>query len=105
VPFFLILSLSSRDNNLMANPWEFLAIGYTTFSPLMLIQRDGLLAGWCQMAQMEKLRKCLLFVCLASVEKTLSSSILWVQSNHPKKFRQLFVLRHFSWSLKSWTEN
>ncbi|XP_028632076.1 vomeronasal type-1 receptor 4-like [Grammomys surdaster] len=56
--FSLILSLSSRDNAWMVNTLEFLTLGYATFSPLVLIHRDGLLDE-CWHAQMEKLRKCL----------------------------------------------
>ncbi|XP_034366392.1 vomeronasal type-1 receptor 4-like [Arvicanthis niloticus] len=56
--FSLILSLSSRDNNLTPNTLEFLTLGYATFSPLVLIHRDGLLVE-CWNAQWEKLRKCL----------------------------------------------
>uniref|UniRef100_A0A8C6G7S3 Vomeronasal type-1 receptor n=1 Tax=Mus spicilegus TaxID=10103 RepID=A0A8C6G7S3_MUSSI len=55
--FSIILSLFSRDNRLMANTQEFLALGYATFSPLVLIHKDGLLVE-CWHAQMEKLRKC-----------------------------------------------
>uniref|UniRef100_A0A2I3BQ12 Vomeronasal type-1 receptor n=1 Tax=Mus musculus TaxID=10090 RepID=A0A2I3BQ12_MOUSE len=55
--FSLILSLSSRDKTLMVNTQEFLALGYATFSPFVLIHRDGLLVDWWH-AQMEKLRKC-----------------------------------------------
>nr|AAI50716.1 Unknown (protein for MGC:183626) [Mus musculus] len=56
--FSIILSLSSRDNTLVANTLEFLTLGYATFSPLVLIHKDGLLVE-CWHAQMEKLRKCL----------------------------------------------
>ncbi|XP_021009899.1 vomeronasal type-1 receptor 4-like [Mus caroli] len=56
--FSLILSLSSRDNTLIANTLEFVTLGYATFSPLVLIHRDGLL-GECWHVQWEKLRKCL----------------------------------------------
>ncbi|EDL32589.1 vomeronasal 1 receptor 210 [Mus musculus] len=56
--FSLIISISSRDNNLMLNTREFLALGYATFSPFVLIHRDGLLVKFWH-AQWEKLRKCL----------------------------------------------
>uniref|UniRef100_A0A8C6G8C4 Vomeronasal type-1 receptor n=1 Tax=Mus spicilegus TaxID=10103 RepID=A0A8C6G8C4_MUSSI len=55
--FSLILSLCSRDKTMMVNTQEFLALGYATFSPFVLIHRDGLLVD-CRHAQMEKLRKC-----------------------------------------------
>uniref|UniRef100_A0A8C6G7G0 Vomeronasal type-1 receptor n=1 Tax=Mus spicilegus TaxID=10103 RepID=A0A8C6G7G0_MUSSI len=55
--FSLISSLSSRDNTLMVNTLEFLSLGYATFSPFVLIHRDGLLVDFWH-AQMEKLRKC-----------------------------------------------
>ncbi|CAO2595464.1 Vomeronasal type-1 receptor 4 [Lemmus lemmus] len=41
--FSLFLSLSLVDNSLMINIQKFLALGYATFSPLVLIHRDGLL--------------------------------------------------------------
>ncbi|XP_051050576.1 vomeronasal type-1 receptor 4-like [Phodopus roborovskii] len=41
--FSLILSLSLGNNFLMTNVQQFLALGYATFSPLVLIHRDGLL--------------------------------------------------------------
>ncbi|XP_034366472.1 vomeronasal type-1 receptor 4-like [Arvicanthis niloticus] len=41
--FSLILNLSSRDNAWMVNTRELLTLGYATFSPLVLIHRDGLL--------------------------------------------------------------
>ena len=56
--FSIILSLSSRDNTLMANTLEFVTLGYATFSPLVLIHRDRILVE-CWYVQMEKLRKCL----------------------------------------------
>ncbi|XP_055464013.1 vomeronasal type-1 receptor 4-like [Psammomys obesus] len=42
--FSLFLSLSSGDNTLMINTRGLLTLGYATFSPLVLIHRDGLLA-------------------------------------------------------------
>ncbi|XP_055462703.1 vomeronasal type-1 receptor 4-like [Psammomys obesus] len=44
--FSLFLSLSAGDNILMVNTRELLILGYATFSPLVLIHRDGLL-GEC----------------------------------------------------------
>ncbi|XP_016818588.2 vomeronasal type-1 receptor 4-like [Cricetulus griseus] len=41
--FSLFLSLSLGNNFLMTNAQHFLALGYATFSPLVLIHRDGLL--------------------------------------------------------------
>nr|AEF00640.1 vomeronasal type 1 receptor H4 [Mus musculus musculus]AEF00641.1 vomeronasal type 1 receptor H4 [Mus musculus musculus]AEF00642.1 vomeronasal type 1 receptor H4 [Mus musculus musculus]AEF00643.1 vomeronasal type 1 receptor H4 [Mus musculus musculus]AEF00644.1 vomeronasal type 1 receptor H4 [Mus musculus musculus] len=66
--FSLILSLSSRDNTLMVNPRELLTLGYATFSPLVLIHRDGLLVERWHV-QWEKLRKCLLFICSTRKKK------------------------------------
>ncbi|XP_034366477.3 LOW QUALITY PROTEIN: vomeronasal type-1 receptor 4-like [Arvicanthis niloticus] len=66
--FSLILSISSRDNAWMVNTREFLTIGYATFSPFVLIHRDGLLVE-CWHAQWEKLRKCLSFICSISVKE------------------------------------
>ncbi|XP_021515315.1 vomeronasal type-1 receptor 4-like [Meriones unguiculatus] len=56
--FSLFVSISSRDNSLMVSIREFLTLGYATFSPLVLIHRDGLLVG-CWHTRREKLRKCL----------------------------------------------
>ncbi|CAO2595466.1 Vomeronasal type-1 receptor 4 [Lemmus lemmus] len=39
----LFLSLSLVDNSLIVNTQEFMTLGYATFSPLVLIHRDGLL--------------------------------------------------------------
>ncbi|XP_057643349.1 vomeronasal type-1 receptor 4-like [Chionomys nivalis] len=55
--FSLFLSLSSAEKSLMPNVQKFLALGYATFSPLVLIHRDGLLPECC-----EKLRNCLFHV-------------------------------------------
>ena len=66
--FSIILSLSSRDNTLMANTLEFVTLGYATFSPLVLIHRDGLLVERWHV-QWEKLRKCLLFICSTRKKK------------------------------------
>ncbi|XP_013204556.1 vomeronasal type-1 receptor 4-like [Microtus ochrogaster] len=41
--FSLILSLSLAEKSLMPNVQKFLALGYATFSPVVLIHRDGLL--------------------------------------------------------------
>ncbi|XP_052012579.1 vomeronasal type-1 receptor 4-like [Apodemus sylvaticus] len=41
--FSLFLTLSSEVNTLMVNTQEFLTLGYATFSPFVLIHRDGLL--------------------------------------------------------------
>lgn len=40
----LLLSLSVRDSFLMINIQEFLTLGYVTFSPLVLIHRDGFMS-------------------------------------------------------------
>ncbi|XP_041488829.1 vomeronasal type-1 receptor 4-like [Microtus oregoni] len=56
--FSLILSISLRKNSLMVTIQKFLALGYATFSPIVLIHREGLLPE-CWHAQWEKLRKCL----------------------------------------------
>uniref|UniRef100_A0A8C9CTV9 Vomeronasal type-1 receptor n=1 Tax=Peromyscus maniculatus bairdii TaxID=230844 RepID=A0A8C9CTV9_PERMB len=42
--FSLFLSLSLQYNSLMINIQEIMILGYATFSPLVLIHRDGLLA-------------------------------------------------------------
>ncbi|XP_036043192.1 vomeronasal type-1 receptor 4-like [Onychomys torridus] len=55
--FSLFLSLSLQYNSLMVSIQEILILGYATFSPLVLIHRDGLLAE-CWHAQWEKLREC-----------------------------------------------
>ncbi|XP_060228457.1 vomeronasal type-1 receptor 4-like [Meriones unguiculatus] len=55
----LFLILSSGDNTSTVNTLrELLTLGYATFSPLVLIHRDGLLVE-CWHAQWQKLRKCL----------------------------------------------
>ena len=72
--FSLILSLSSRDNTLIANTQEFLALGYATFSPFVLIHRNGLLVKCCH-AQLKK-QKISLICVLNKEEKILSSAIL-----------------------------
>ncbi|XP_028632086.1 vomeronasal type-1 receptor 4-like [Grammomys surdaster] len=41
--FSLIISISSEENTLVVNTRNFLTLGYATFSPLVLIHRDGLL--------------------------------------------------------------
>ncbi|XP_051024443.1 vomeronasal type-1 receptor 4-like [Acomys russatus] len=56
--FSLFLSLSSGDNTLMVNTREFLSLSYATFSPLVLIHRDGFLTE-CWDAQWERMRNCL----------------------------------------------
>jgi vomeronasal1 receptor len=38
----LIISISARENSLMVNTRNFLALGYATFCPFVLIHRDGL---------------------------------------------------------------
>ncbi|XP_052583159.1 vomeronasal type-1 receptor 4-like [Peromyscus californicus insignis] len=53
--FSLFLSLSLGNNSLMVNIQEFMTLGYATFSPLVLIHRDGLPAE-CWHAQWEKVR-------------------------------------------------
>ncbi|XP_040611598.1 vomeronasal type-1 receptor 4-like [Mesocricetus auratus] len=53
--FSLLLSLSLGYNSLMINIQEFMTLGYATFSPLVLIHRDGLLDE-CWHALWEKLR-------------------------------------------------
>ncbi|XP_057643352.1 vomeronasal type-1 receptor 4-like [Chionomys nivalis] len=49
----LILSISLRNNSLMTNVQKFLALGYATFSPVVLIHRDGLLPE-CWHSECEK---------------------------------------------------
>ncbi|XP_021010615.1 vomeronasal type-1 receptor 4-like [Mus caroli] len=66
--FSLILSLSSRDNTLTVNPRELLTLGYATFSPLVLIHRDGLLVERWHV-QSKKLRNCLSFICSTRKKK------------------------------------
>ncbi|XP_049998604.1 vomeronasal type-1 receptor 4-like [Alexandromys fortis] len=56
--FSLFLSLSLVYNFLMVNIQKFLVLGYATFSPVVLIHRDGLLTE-CWHAQWEKLGKYL----------------------------------------------
>ncbi|XP_034366451.1 vomeronasal type-1 receptor 4-like [Arvicanthis niloticus] len=56
--FSLIISISLKENTLMVNTQDFLTLGYATFSPFVLIHRDGLLVKFWH-TQMEKLRKCL----------------------------------------------
>ncbi|XP_051024442.1 vomeronasal type-1 receptor 4-like [Acomys russatus] len=56
--FSLFLSLSSRDNTLMVNTLDFLSLGYATFSPLVLIHRDGFFLKYWH-AQWEKMGNCL----------------------------------------------
>ncbi|XP_028735704.2 vomeronasal type-1 receptor 4-like [Peromyscus leucopus] len=55
--FSLLLSLSLQYNSLMVSIQEILVLGYATFSPLVLIHRDGLPVE-CWYAQWKKLRKC-----------------------------------------------
>ena len=55
--FSLILSLSLAEKSLIGSIQKFLALGYATFSPLVLIHRDGLLPECC-----EKLRNYLFHV-------------------------------------------
>ena len=54
----LFLSLSLAEKSLMPNVQNFLALGYATFSPVVLIRRDGLMHD-CWHAQWEKLRNYL----------------------------------------------
>ena len=56
--FSLILSISLVENSLIVNIQECLTLAYASFSPLVLIHRDGLLVKFWH-AQWEKLRKCL----------------------------------------------
>ena len=56
--FSLFLTLSSEVNILMVNTRDFLTLGYATFSPFVLIHRDGLLSKFWH-AHCEKLSKCL----------------------------------------------
>jgi hypothetical protein len=58
----------------MANTREFLALGYATFSPFVLIHRNGLLVKCCH-AQLKK-QKISLICVLNKEEKILSSAIL-----------------------------
>ena len=43
----LLLSLLLRDSFLMINIQEFLTLGYATFSPLVLMHRDGFIPECC----------------------------------------------------------
>ncbi|XP_026638722.1 LOW QUALITY PROTEIN: vomeronasal type-1 receptor 4-like [Microtus ochrogaster] len=60
----LFLSLSLAEKSLMPNVQKFLALGYATFSPLVLIHRDGLLPECCK-----KLRNSLSCFCSLTVEE------------------------------------
>ncbi|XP_060228473.1 vomeronasal type-1 receptor 4-like [Meriones unguiculatus] len=68
--FSLFLSLSSSDSTFMANTHGFLTLGYATFSPFVLIHRDGILVE-CWHAQWEKLRKYLSHLYVQSMGKKL----------------------------------
>ncbi|XP_049998648.1 vomeronasal type-1 receptor 4-like, partial [Alexandromys fortis] len=59
----LFLSLSLAEKSLMITIQKFLALGYATFSPIVLIHREGLLTD-CWHAQWEKLRKCLFYISI-----------------------------------------
>ncbi|XP_075827156.1 vomeronasal type-1 receptor 4-like [Microtus pennsylvanicus] len=54
--FSLFLSLSLAEKFLMGNIQKFLVLGYATFSPIVLIHREGLLPE-CWHVQLEKLGK------------------------------------------------
>ena len=56
--FSLIISIYLADESVVGNIQKFLALGYATFSPVVLIRRDGLLPE-CWHAQWEKLRNYL----------------------------------------------
>nr|XP_048284085.1 vomeronasal type-1 receptor 4-like [Myodes glareolus] len=56
--FSLFLSLSLAEKSLMGSIQKFLVLGYATFSPVVLIHREGLLPV-CWHAQWEKLGKYL----------------------------------------------
>lgn len=56
--FSLIISVYLVDESVFGNIQKFLALGYATFSPVVLIHRDGLLPD-CWHAQWEKLRNYL----------------------------------------------
>ncbi|XP_005372151.2 putative vomeronasal receptor-like protein 4 [Microtus ochrogaster] len=56
--FSLIISIYLANKSVMGNIQKFLVLGYATFSPIVLIQRDGLLPE-CWHAQWEKLGKYL----------------------------------------------
>ncbi|XP_034365481.2 vomeronasal type-1 receptor 4-like [Arvicanthis niloticus] len=66
--FSLFLSLSSSDNTIVENTRELLTLGYATFSPLVLIHRDGLQIE-CWHVQMEKLRKYVSHLYVQHVSK------------------------------------
>ncbi|XP_005372153.1 vomeronasal type-1 receptor 4-like [Microtus ochrogaster] len=56
--FSLFLSLSLSEKSLVGNIQKFLALGYATFSPVVLSHREGLLPE-CWHVQLEKLGKYL----------------------------------------------
>ncbi|XP_049998632.1 vomeronasal type-1 receptor 4-like [Alexandromys fortis] len=58
--FSLFLSLSLEKKTLMENIQKFITLGYATFSPVVLIHREGLLTE-CWHAQWEKFRKYLFY--------------------------------------------
>uniref|UniRef100_A0A8C6G8S8 Vomeronasal type-1 receptor n=1 Tax=Mus spicilegus TaxID=10103 RepID=A0A8C6G8S8_MUSSI len=69
--FSLIINISLMENSLIINIQEFLTLGYATFSPLVLIHRDGVLTGFWHV-HLGKLRKCRSFTCSISVGRRLS---------------------------------
>uniref|UniRef100_A0A8C6G8J3 Vomeronasal type-1 receptor n=1 Tax=Mus spicilegus TaxID=10103 RepID=A0A8C6G8J3_MUSSI len=79
--FSLVLSLSSRDKTLTVNPRELLTLGYATFSPLVLIHRDGLL-------------KLSLIYMFNKEEETLSSATLWVRQNPTQYVPAFMTMQH-----------
>nr|XP_048284092.1 vomeronasal type-1 receptor 4-like [Myodes glareolus] len=64
--FSLFLSLFLANNPLMVNIQDFLTLGYATFSPIVLIHREGLLPECCH-AQREKLRNYIFYFSIKSV--------------------------------------
>ncbi|CAO2595459.1 Vomeronasal type-1 receptor 4 [Lemmus lemmus] len=64
--FSLFLSLSFAKIPLMGNIQEFITLGYATFSPIVLIHREGLLPE-CWHAQWEKLRTHLFYFSIKSM--------------------------------------
>ncbi|XP_034365485.1 LOW QUALITY PROTEIN: vomeronasal type-1 receptor 4-like [Arvicanthis niloticus] len=75
----LFLTLSSNNNILMINTREFMTIGYATFSPFVLIHRDGL---WLSVGMLSgrNLENVSLIYLFNKCERPATSAILWVTS-------------------------
>jgi vomeronasal1 receptor len=89
--FSLIINISLMENSLIINIQEFVTLGYATFSPLVLIHRDGVLTGFWHV-HLGKQKMSLIYLFNKCWEKTLSSSVLWVRSDPTKKVKNLFIL-------------